>query len=96
MTAHLTSEKANQKHYMKLSLFHHGTATQRWDLLKTYVLFPLKYHIHVWICPYPLSTTVFLMAQLIPVSVSACCGSWDLKRFLKRFIVALVLTCTLA
>ena len=42
---------------------------------------PPRYHIHVWICPYPLSITVFVMAQLIPVSLSVCCGLWDLKRF---------------
>lgn len=42
---------------------------------------PLRYDIHVWISPYPLSIIVFVMAQLIPVSLSVCCGLWDLKRF---------------
>lgn len=42
---------------------------------------PLRYDIHVWISPYPLSIIVFVTAQLIPVSLSVCCGLWDLKRF---------------
>lgn len=83
MTAHLPNEKlirsiTSSFHYFIMVQWHNTGIF--WKLVCNSHP-PPRHHIHVWTFPYPLSITVLVTAQLIPVSLFVCCGLWDLKRF---------------